>query len=97
MGFMQGNEEQPVKGYDKELNNKKSSIALREEAILNFWEKNNTFKKSLDKDAPKGNYVFYDGPPFATGLPHYGHILGSTAKDVIGRYQTMQGFRVPRR
>ena len=97
MGFMQGNEEQPVKGYDKELNNKKSSIALREEAILNFWEENNTFKKSLDKDAPKGNYVFYDGPPFATGLPHYGHILGSTAKDVIGRYQTMQGFRVPRR
>jgi isoleucyl-tRNA synthetase len=97
MGFMQGNEEQPVKGYDKELNNNKSSIALREEAILNFWEENNTFKKSLEKDAPKGNYVFYDGPPFATGLPHYGHILGSTAKDVIGRYQTMQGFRVPRR
>ncbi|MEK7106182.1 MAG: class I tRNA ligase family protein, partial [Patescibacteria group bacterium] len=64
---------------------------------LKFWKDNDTFKKSLEKYSPKGNYVFYDGPPFATGLPHYGHILGSTAKDVIGRYQTMQGFRVPRR
>lgn len=95
--YMQGNEEKPTKGYSKEIENTKSSIALREEAILNFWKENNTFKKSLEKDAPKGNYVFYDGPPFATGLPHYGHILGSTAKDVIGRYQTMQGFRVPRK
>jgi isoleucyl-tRNA synthetase len=94
---MQGNEEKPVKGYDKEIKDGKSSIALREEAILKFWKEDDTFKKSLDKDSPKGNYVFYDGPPFATGLPHYGHILGSTAKDVIGRYQTMQGFRVPRR
>lgn len=95
--YMQGNEEKPTKGYSKEIDNKKSSIAIREEEILNFWKENDTFKKSLDKDAPKGNYVFYDGPPFATGLPHYGHILGSTAKDVIGRYQTMRGFRVPRR
>ncbi len=94
---MQGNEEKPTKGYSKELENNKSSIALREEAILKFWKDNDTFKKSLEKYSPKGNYVFYDGPPFATGLPHYGHILGSTAKDVIGRYQTMQGFRVPRR
>jgi hypothetical protein len=94
---MQGNEEKPTKGYSKEVENKKSSIALREEEILKFWKDNETFKKSLEKDAPKGNYVFYDGPPFATGLPHYGHILGSTAKDVIGRYQTMRGFRVPRR
>ncbi len=76
---------------------KKSDNAIREEKILELWKENNTFKKSLEKDAPKGNYVFYDGPPFATGLPHYGHILGSTAKDVIGRYKTMQGYRVPRR
>ena len=75
----------------------KSASALREEKILDFWKENSVFEKSLSKDAPKGNYVFYDGPPFATGLPHYGHILGSTVKDVIGRYQTMQGFRVPRR
>lgn len=75
----------------------KSNAALREEAILTFWKENDIFKKSLEKDAPKGNYVFYDGPPFATGQIHYGHILGSTAKDAIGRYQTMQGYHVPRR
>lgn len=80
-----------------EEKNTKSNNALREEKILAFWEENKMFEKSLTKDAPKGDYVFYDGPPFATGVPHYGHILGSTAKDVIGRYQTMQGFRVPRR
>jgi len=75
----------------------KSKIALREEEILHFWKENKVFEKSLEKNSPKGNYVFYDGPPFATGLPHYGHILGSTAKDVIGRYQTMQGYHVPRK
>ncbi len=75
----------------------KSAAALREEKILEFWQQEKIFEKSLTKESPKGDYVFYDGPPFATGLPHYGHILGSTAKDVIGRYQTMQGYRVPRR
>lgn len=79
------------------MENKKSQNAEREEKILDFWKENDTFNKSLTKKSPKGNYVFYDGPPFATGLPHYGHILGSTAKDVIGRYQTMQGYRVPRK
>ena len=78
-------------------NGEKSESALREERILEFWIENNIFEKSLKKDAPKGNYVFYDGPPFATGTPHYGHILGSTVKDVIGRYQTMRGYSVPRR
>lgn len=90
-------------------NRAKSANALREEAILEFWKENKIFQKSLDKparhhdslgaggEAPKGNYVFYDGPPFATGRMHYGHILGSTAKDVIGRYQTMKGFHVPRK
>jgi isoleucyl-tRNA synthetase len=77
--------------------NQKSEAALREEKILEFWKEQNIFEKSLKKDSPKGNYVFYDGPPFATGLMHYGHILGSTAKDVVGRYQTMQGFHVPRK
>lgn len=81
---------------EKENKNIKSDNALREEAILAFWKENKIFQKSLDKEAPKGNYVFYDGPPFATGQIHYGHILGSTAKDVIGRYQTMQGYHVPR-
>jgi isoleucyl-tRNA synthetase len=77
--------------------NKKSEAALREERILEFWRENKTFQKSLEKNSPKGHYVFYDGPPFATGQMHYGHILGSTAKDVIGRYQTMQGYYVPRK
>lgn len=77
--------------------NKKSEVALREEKVLEFWREHQTFKKSLAKDSPKGNYVFYDGPPFATGQMHYGHILGSTAKDVIGRYQTMLGYHVPRK
>ncbi len=76
---------------------KKSAAAEREEKVLEFWQKENIFQKSLEKKSPNGEYVFYDGPPFATGLPHYGHILGSTAKDAIGRYQTMQGFHVSRR
>ncbi len=75
----------------------KSEIALREEAVLEFWNKNNIFKKSEEKDAPNGEFVFYDGPPFATGLPHYGHILASTIKDAIPRYKTMRGYRVNRR
>lgn len=79
------------------MNEEKSNNAKREEKVLEFWKENDTFNKSLNKESPKGNYVFYDGPPFATGLPHYGHILGSTAKDVIGRYQTMRGFHVPRK
>jgi isoleucyl-tRNA synthetase len=80
-----------------EEKNQKSNSALREEAILKFWKENQIFEKSLKKESPKGKYVFYDGPPFATGLPHYGHILGSTVKDVIGRYKTMSGYNVPRR
>ncbi|MBI5621247.1 isoleucine--tRNA ligase [Candidatus Falkowbacteria bacterium] len=75
----------------------KSPIASREETILQFWRDNNIFQKSVTKDSPKGDYVFYDGPPFATGLPHYGHILGSVIKDVVPRYMTMKGYRVPRR
>ena len=75
----------------------KSEAALREERILEFWRENRTFEKSLKKESPKGPYVFYDGPPFATGQIHYGHILGSTVKDVIGRYKTMRGYHVPRK
>ena len=82
---------------EKEKNNDKSDIALREERILKFWKEDKTFEKSLEKKAPKGHYVFYDGPPFATGQIHYGHILGSTVKDVIGRYKTMRGYYVPRK
>ncbi len=74
-----------------------SEVAKREEEILAFWNKNKIFEKSLEKLSPKGEFVFYDGPPFATGLPHYGHILASTIKDVIPRYKTMRGYHVRRR
>lgn len=80
-----------------EEKNTKSKIAEREEEILKFWQENKIFEKSLEKPSPKGEFVFYDGPPFATGLPHYGHLLGSTAKDLFPRYKTMRGFSVHRR
>lgn len=66
-----------------------------EHEILDRWETLQIFKKSLDSN--KKAYSFYDGPPFATGLPHYGHLLASTLKDVIPRYWTMRGFHVERR
>ena len=77
--------------------NDKSEAAQREEEILAFWEREGIFQQSLKKEAPKGDFIFYDGPPFATGLPHYGHILASTIKDAVPRYKTMQGYHVPRK
>lgn len=67
-----------------------------EEEILEFWNKDKTFEKSLKKNKDKKSYIFYDGPPFATGMPHYGHILGSVTKDVYGRFWTMKGRYVRR-
>ena len=81
---------------DKEKDNK-SETAKREEETLRFWKENKIFEKTLAKDSPKGEFVFYDGPPFATGLPHYGSLLSSVAKDVIPRYKTMRGYHVRRR
>jgi isoleucyl-tRNA synthetase len=75
----------------------KGPLAAREEEVLAFWNQHHIFKKSVKKHAPKGEYVFYDGPPFATGLPHYGHLLQSAIKDAVPRYRTMQGYRVERR
>ncbi len=78
---------------------KKSEVALREEAMLAFWQENDVFKKSLEApagNAPVGDFIFYDGPPFATGLPHYGHLLAGTIKDVIPRFWTMNGYHVRR-
>jgi isoleucyl-tRNA synthetase len=77
-------------------NQKKSDVALREEKVLAYWQERDIFQKTLNKKSPKGEFVFYDGPPYATGLPHYGHLLPGTMKDVIPRYKTMQGYRVPR-
>jgi isoleucyl-tRNA synthetase len=68
-----------------------------EESILDFWEKNDIFQKSLEKTKNGKPFTFYDGPPFATGTPHYGSLLSSIIKDVVGRYQTMRGRFVRRR
>ncbi len=68
-----------------------------EEKILAFWNQNKIFQKTLDKSSPQGDYVFYDGPPFATGLPHYGHIVASLMKDIVPRYWTMKGYHVERK
>lgn len=67
-----------------------------EQDILRFWKENDTFKKSVESRPVDKPYVFYDGPPFATGTPHYGHFPSSIMKDVVPRYQTMKGYRVER-
>ncbi len=86
---------------DKEVENKQEGPAFSfirmEESILRFWEENQVFKKSLEKTCQGLPYIFYDGPPFATGLPHHGHLVGSTLKDIIPRYFTMKGRYVERR
>lgn len=77
-----------------------------EESLLKFWDQNQIFEKSTresdpisgsGKNSPAKNFSFYDGPPFATGLPHYGHLLAGTLKDIVPRYWTMRGYRVKRR
>ena len=70
-----------------------------EEAVLAYWEADDTFRASVEQRDAKtdGEFVFYDGPPFANGLPHYGHLLTGYVKDLIPRYQTMRGKRVERR
>jgi len=73
------------------------NFAKMEKGILAFWATNDTFKKSIENRAESTEYLFYDGPPFATGLPHYGHLLAGTIKDIVPRYQTMRGHRVERR
>ena len=75
----------------------RSPFPAMEEEVLKFWEENKIFEKSVDRIAPKGDYVFYDGPPFATGTPHYGHIAASIMKDSVPRYWTMRGYRVERK
>lgn len=73
------------------------SFDAREQRILKFWQDNHFFEKSIESRRQNPLFTFYDGPPFATGLPHYGHLLAGTIKDVVPRYKTMKGFCVPRR
>ncbi len=68
-----------------------------EREILEFWEKKGIFRKCLEQTKESKPYVFYDGPPFATGLPHYGHLLAGTLKDIVPRYWTMKDRYVERR
>ncbi|NOX50296.1 MAG: isoleucine--tRNA ligase, partial [Gammaproteobacteria bacterium] len=73
------------------------SFVEMEHEILEFWEDTGTFQQSLDNTKEKKPYIFYDGPPFATGLPHHGHLVASTIKDIVPRYWTMNGRYVLRR
>ena len=75
----------------------KVDFPKQEEEVLKFWQENDIFKKSVSQREGSEDFVFYDGPPFATGLPHFGHFIPSTIKDIIPRYQTMKGKRVERR
>ena len=68
------------------------SFPKREERILQFWQENKIFERSVEERRGGRLFSFYDGPPFATGLPHYGHLLAGTIKDVVPRYKTMKGF-----
>ena len=68
-----------------------------EKAVLDRWREIDAFQTQLRLTEGKPNFTFYDGPPFATGLPHYGHLVASTIKDVIPRYWSMRGYHVTRR
>ena len=82
---------------EQEASNQFFNFPREEENVIKQWEESNAFQRSLEitKDLPP--FAFFDGPPFATGTPHYGHILASTVKDIIPRYATMNGHHVERR
>ena len=75
----------------------KVSFPRMETEILAFWREKDVFRQSVEQRDESDRFIFYDGPPFATGLPHYGHIVPGTIKDIVPRYQTMRGKRVERR
>jgi len=76
--------------------NPKQSFPELEKEVLNYWEENKIFEKSIENREGAEEFNFYDGPPFATWMPHYGHLLAWTIKDVVPRYQTMKGKKVER-
>uniref|UniRef100_A0A672GGT6 isoleucine--tRNA ligase n=1 Tax=Salarias fasciatus TaxID=181472 RepID=A0A672GGT6_SALFA len=73
------------------------NFPLEEEKILNLWDVKDCFQECLKQSKNRPRYTFYDGPPFATGLPHYGHILAGTIKDIVTRFAHQSGFHVDRR
>ncbi|PCJ62368.1 MAG: isoleucine--tRNA ligase [Planctomycetota bacterium] len=80
------------------LNKAPSNVSFPklEEDVLKKWEEIDAFQKSIDNREGSKEFTFYDGPPFATGLPHYGHLLAGTIKDIVPRFWTMKGFKVDR-
>lgn len=80
-----------------ETSNDSFSFVESEHRIIEFWEKQDIFQRSMQQTSNGTPYIFYDGPPFATGLPHHGHLVGSILKDVVPRYFTMKGYYVQRR
>jgi isoleucyl-tRNA synthetase len=76
---------------------RQETIDERELGVLRYWQEGKLFERSIEHRKHAPAFTFYDGPPFATGLPHYGHLLAGTIKDVIPRYKTMKGYYVPRR
>ena len=75
----------------------KSTLPEIESQVLKFWEEARIFEKTIKQRKGKKTFSFYDGPPFATGLPHYGHILATAIKDAVTRFWTMKGYQVERR
>lgn len=75
----------------------KMNLPKMEEEVLEFWEKEKIFEKSVKKESPKGDFVFYEGPPTANGRPGLHHVLARSFKDIIPRYKTMKGYRVQRK
>lgn len=82
---------------DEVCEGKDFSFPNYEEKILELWREIKAFETQLERTKDQPEYIFYDGPPFATGLPHYGHILAGTIKDIVTRYQSMNGRHVTRR
>jgi len=79
------------------LTDTKNAFVAMEESVLDFWDRADIFHKSIDKDSPKGNFVFFEGPPTANGMPGIHHVLARAFKDVLPRYKTMVGYRVERK
>ena len=86
-----------MKKDEKDIEYNLSPTAQDEKKIFDFWQSENIFQNTIEKRKDSQGFVFYDGPPFATGLPHCGHIVAGTIKDVFPRYKTMKGFKVERK
>jgi len=89
-------DETQVSAYPRPASGSPSFPDLEVE-VLDYWDRDGTFRASIDRRDGAEEYVFYDGPPFANGLPHYGHLLTGYVKDIVPRYQTMRGYKVERR